>query len=92
MAHLTCVGASRDEIGAVLDRLVDGGIENIMALRGDPPPGQTRFERHAGGFGYAADLVGFIRKRHGKRLCLGGAAYPEVHVECRDRRPRHART
>jgi methylenetetrahydrofolate reductase (NADPH) len=84
MAHLTCVGASQDEIGGVIDRLVDAGIENIMALRGDPPAGQTSFERAAGGFGYAADLIRFIRKRHGRKLCLGGAGSPEGHVECRD--------
>ena len=68
----------------MLDRLVDAGIENVMALRGDPPAGQTTFERHRGGFGYAADLIAFIRKRYGKRLCLGGAGYPEGHLECRD--------
>jgi methylenetetrahydrofolate reductase (NADPH) len=84
MAHLTCVGATGDEIGAVVDRLVEGGIENIMALRGDPPAGQERFTAVAGGFNYAADLVGFIRGRHGERLCLGGAGNPEGHVECRD--------
>jgi methylenetetrahydrofolate reductase (NADPH) len=84
MAHLTCVGATEKEIGGVIDHLVDAGIENVMALRGDPPAGQDRFERVAGGFGYAADLVGFIRKRYGQRLCLGGAGSPEGHVECRD--------
>ena len=84
MAHLTCVGASQDEIGGVLDRLVDGGIENVMALRGDPPAGQQTFQRTAGGFGYACDLVSFIRNRHGRKLCLGGAGSPEGHVECRD--------
>jgi methylenetetrahydrofolate reductase (NADPH) len=84
MAHLTCVGASQQEIGAVVDRLVDAGIDNIMVLRGDPPAGQERFERTPGGFSYAADLVAFIRKRFGPRLCLGGAGNPEGHIECRD--------
>ncbi len=84
MAHLTCVGASQEEIGGVVDRLVESGIDNVMVLRGDPPAGQEQFERTAGGFGYASDLVGFIRKRFGPRLCLGGAGNPEGHVECRD--------
>ncbi len=84
MAHLTCVGATEAEIGAVLDNLVEAGIENVMALRGDPPSGQARFEKTAGGFGFAADLVAFIRKRYGRRICLGGAGYPEGHLECRD--------
>jgi methylenetetrahydrofolate reductase (NADPH) len=84
MAHLTCVGAGRDEIGAVLDRLVGEGVENIMALRGDPPEGQTTFQRPANGFGYASDLIAFIRHRYGDRLSIGVAAYPETHVECRD--------
>ena len=84
MAHLTCVGASQDEIGGVLDRLVEGGIENVMVLRGDPPAGQTNFQRVAGGFSYAADLVHYIRERFGRGLCLGGAGNPEGHVECRD--------
>jgi methylenetetrahydrofolate reductase (NADPH) len=84
MAHLTCVGATEAEIGGVLDQLVEAGIENVMALRGDPPAGAARFERTAGGFGYAADLIAFIRKRYGRRICLGGAGYPEGHLECRD--------
>ncbi len=84
MAHLTCVGATQAEIGEVVDRLVDGGIDNIMALRGDPPAGQERFEKTTGGFGYATDLVAFIRQRHGQALCLGGAGNPEGHLECRD--------
>jgi methylenetetrahydrofolate reductase (NADPH) len=84
MAHLTCVGAGRDEIGAVLERLSGEGIENIMALRGDPPEGQGGFQRHPDGFGYASDLIGFIRQRFGDRLSIGGAAYPETHLECRD--------
>jgi methylenetetrahydrofolate reductase (NADPH) len=84
MAHLTCVGAGRTEIAGVLDRMVGEGIENIMALRGDPPEGQTTFQRPADGFGYASDLIAFIRERFGDRLSIGGAAYPELHVETRD--------
>jgi methylenetetrahydrofolate reductase (NADPH) len=84
MAHLTCVGATQDDIGAVVDRLVEGGIDNVMALRGDPPAGQATFERTAGGFSYASDLVQFIRKRFGRKICLGGAGSPEGHIECRD--------
>jgi methylenetetrahydrofolate reductase (NADPH) len=84
MAHLTCVGATDAEIGGVLDQLVGAGIENIMALRGDPPAGVTKFEKTAGGFGYAADLIAFIRKRYGRKICIGGAGYPEGHLECRD--------
>jgi methylenetetrahydrofolate reductase (NADPH) len=84
MAHLTCVGATKEEIGGVLSRLTEAGIENIMALRGDPPAGQERFEQTAGGFGYANDLVAYIREQHGARVCVGGAGYPEGHVECRD--------
>jgi methylenetetrahydrofolate reductase (NADPH) len=84
MAHLTCVGATEDEIGGVLDRLTGAGIENVMALRGDPPAGQEQFQRTAGGFGYASDLVAFIRRRYGQRISLGGAGSPEGHIECRD--------
>jgi methylenetetrahydrofolate reductase (NADPH) len=83
MAHLTCAGASRDEISGVIDRLVDGGIENIIALRGDAPPGQP-FTVPPDGFGHGSDLVSYIRKRHGDRLCLAAAGYPENHPECRD--------
>jgi methylenetetrahydrofolate reductase (NADPH) len=84
MAHLTCVGSTKEEIGGVLDRLTEAGIENIMALRGDPPAGETTFVRTEGGFGYANDLVAFIRKRHGVDVSVGGAGYPEGHVECDD--------
>ena len=83
MAHLTCVGADRTEIATVLQRLQQGGIENVLALRGDPPRDQPHFVRPADGFGYAAELVGFIRDQ-GFRFALGGACYPEGHVECRD--------
>jgi methylenetetrahydrofolate reductase (NADPH) len=85
MAHVTCVGASRDEIAAVLDEVADAGIQNVLALRGDPPRGQTEFVAHPEGFRYASELVAFIRSRPERwRFCVGAAAYPEGHVETRD--------
>ena len=82
MAHLTCVGSTRDDLGGVLERIVASGIENVLALRGDPPKGQTEFKAIDGGFRYASELVQFIRHRHDSVLCLGGACYPEKHPEC----------
>ncbi len=82
MAHLTCVGHSAAEIAGVLQRLREAGVENVLALRGDPPKGETRFVRPQDGFGYASELVGFIRANFD--FCVAGAAYPECHVECPD--------
>ncbi|MCL4197256.1 MAG: methylenetetrahydrofolate reductase [NAD(P)H] [Phycisphaerales bacterium] len=81
--HLTCVGSTRDEIGEVLQTYAEGGIENVLALRGDPP-GAGRFETTPGGFGYAGDLVAFIRK-HFPTLGIGVAGYPEGHPETTDK-------
>ena len=79
MAHLTCVGATRTEIGGVLDRLVGAGIENVMALRGDPARGPGRaFVRTEGGFGYANDLVAYIRERHGAASASAARATPRA--------------
>src|SRR5216684_8397719 len=82
MAHLTCAGSTREDLGAALARISDSGIENVLALRGDPPKGQTEFTAVEGGFRYASELVRFIRDRHNSVLCLGGACYPEKHPEC----------
>lgn len=82
MAHLTTIGASRDEIRALVDRLVASGIENLIPLRGDPPVDTQDFVQPADGFVHASDMVAFIRERHGKRLCLAGAGYPEGHPQC----------
>ncbi len=83
MAHLTCVGHDRSEIAGILDHLRDSGIENVLPLRGDPPQGETHFVRPRDGFGYASELVRFIRERD-YPFCLAGAGYPEGHVECPD--------
>jgi methylenetetrahydrofolate reductase (NADPH) len=80
MAHLTCVGATRDMIGTVLDQAQELGIENILALRGDPPKGQTTFQPTAGGFAYAVDLVRYVKSRG--CFSIGAAGYPEGHIEC----------
>jgi len=82
MAHLTCVGSTREELKEVLARLVDAGIENILALRGDPPKGESSFTAVEGGFSYAWELVKFIRDLYGDKVSIGGAGYPEKHVEC----------
>ena len=85
VAHITCVGASRDEIGAVLDEVAAAGIQNVLALRGDPPREVREFTPHPQGFRYASELVAFIRSQPERwRFCLGAAAYPEGHVETRD--------
>ena len=83
MAHLTCVGSSRDEIALILDQLAESGIKNVLALRGDPPIGQEGFQVAGGGFSHADELVTFIRERH-PELCIGVAGYPEKHTEAPD--------
>lgn len=82
MAHLTCVGASRDEVGDVLSRLADAGLDNVLALRGDPPKGEENFTPHPDGFRYASELVSYMRDQF--PFCVGGACYPETHLECGD--------
>ncbi|MCU1326613.1 MAG: Methylenetetrahydrofolate reductase [Bryobacterales bacterium] len=84
MAHLTCVGSSREDLSAILDRLTDAGVSNVLALRGDPPKGVADFKPAPGGFRYGSELVEFIRASKGAGVSLGAAAYPERHVECLD--------
>ncbi len=84
MAHLTCVGHTADELQDVLERLAKGRIENVLALRGDPPKGQAHFTQHEGGLQYASQLVELIvRKDLG--FSVGGAACPEGHIETASR-------
>lgn len=83
LAHLTCVGSSRDELANTLQRLADAGIENILALRGDPPKGQSKFVKTEGGFEYASELISFIREKSFP-FCVGAACYPEGHPETPD--------
>lgn len=77
--HLTCVGATREEVLEIAQRYWDAGIRHIVALRGDPPKGSTRYVPHPGGFAYAADLVAGLRRIGDFEISV--AAYPEVHPE-----------
>jgi methylenetetrahydrofolate reductase (NADPH) len=82
MAHLTCVGHQKDEIVSVLESLQNLRIENVLALRGDPPMGEKKFIKTEGGFGYGNELVSFIKSKFS--FCVGAACYPEGHIECPD--------
>jgi methylenetetrahydrofolate reductase (NADPH) len=83
MAHLSCVGETRDGLREVLDGVRDAGIENVLALRGDPPRGATEFVQPEGGLSSAAELAGFITDE-GYDFAIGGACFPEVHPEAPD--------
>ena len=80
MAHLSCVGETADSLREIIDRIARAGIENILALRGDPPRGQTDFVQPEGGLGSAAELAGLISEIH-PEIAIGGACFPEVHPE-----------
>jgi methylenetetrahydrofolate reductase (NADPH) len=80
LVHLTCVGANRERIDSFLGALAEAGIENILALRGDPPQGATDFVPDNEEFQHASDLVKYIRTNH-PNFCVGVAGYPEPHPE-----------
>src|ERR1700744_2697042 len=75
-AHLTCIGATQEEVNAVARGYWEAGVRHIVALRGDPPPGQA-YEPHPGGYRYASDLVAGLHKVAPFEISV--AAYPEVH-------------
>jgi methylenetetrahydrofolate reductase (NADPH) len=83
MAHLTCVGHTAEQIGGILDDIWNAGIRNVLALRGDPPAGQSQFVATEGGFGYASELVSYVRGRHD--FSIAAAGYPEGHPQCLNR-------
>jgi methylenetetrahydrofolate reductase (NADPH) len=86
--HLTCVGASRAEIDQTADRIRRHGIHNLVALRGDPPQGQSTFVPAPDGFAHANELVAHLRSREQRfgqdPFGIGVAGYPEGHVESPD--------
>jgi methylenetetrahydrofolate reductase (NADPH) len=82
MAHLSCVGETTEGLTQTLDLIEAAGIENVFALRGDPPRGQADFVQPEGGLGSAAELAAFISA--GWSFGIGGTCFPEVHPEAAD--------
>ena len=80
MAHLSCVGRDDREPAGDHRPYRRRGIENILALRGDPPRGEKDFEQPEGGLGSASDLAALIHETH-PEIAIGGACFPEVHPE-----------
>jgi len=78
VAHLTSVGASREQVGRQIEKIAQAGIENILALRGDPPKNTDNFVPPSDGFEYAAEMVAYIKK-HFPQMGIGVAGFPEGH-------------
>jgi methylenetetrahydrofolate reductase (NADPH) len=78
MAHFTCVGATVDELRVQLDRMRDEGLHNVLALRGDPPVGQTEWTATEGGLSYSRELIELIRDEYD--FAIGAACFPETHI------------
>ena len=78
MAHFTCVGATVEELRAMLDRIAGAGIDNVLALRGDPPRGQDEWTATEGGLSYSRELIELIRDEYG--FSIGAACFPETHI------------
>ena len=82
MAHLSCVGEPVERLREILDEVGAAGIENVLALRGDPPRGETEWKRHPGGLEYSTELARLIAEDYG--YSIGAACFPEVHPEATD--------
>src|SRR6266542_3220714 len=78
MAHFTCVGATVSELRQTLDLMRDEGLDNVLALRGDPPAGATEWTATDGGLTYSRELVEMIRD--GYDFAIGAACFPETHI------------
>ena len=83
MAHLSCVGEPRERLVEILGQIEAAGVENVLALRGDPPRGETQWRPHPGGLHYSVELIRLIRERYD--FCVGAACFPEVHPDAPDR-------
>ena len=82
MAHFTCVGAAVGQLRDMLDTMRDAGIENVLALRGDPPPGESEWTATEGGLSYSRELIELIRDEYD--FAIGAACFPEVHIHATD--------
>jgi methylenetetrahydrofolate reductase (NADPH) len=79
MAHFTCVGATVEELRGTLDEIEAAGVDNVLALRGDPPAGQEEWTQTPGGLLYSTELIGLLREHYG--FAVGAAAFPEIHPQ-----------
>jgi methylenetetrahydrofolate reductase (NADPH) len=82
MAHFTCVGATVEQLRKALDEMRDSGIENVLALRGDPPQGQEEWTATEGGLSYSTELIELIAESY--EFTIGAACFPEVHIASPD--------
>ena len=82
MSHLTCVNSTKEQLREVLLEARRRGIQNILALRGDPPGGIGEFRKIPGGFEFSRELVAFIKELGG--FCIGTAGFPEGHIACQE--------
>jgi methylenetetrahydrofolate reductase (NADH) len=78
-AHLTCVGATKDEVKSVAEKYWDSGVKHIVALRGDPPEGHDAFKPHPNGFSGTVDLISELKNMHDFEITVG--CYPEIHPD-----------
>jgi methylenetetrahydrofolate reductase (NADPH) len=83
MAHLSCVGEPAERLVEILGDIDSAGIDNVLALRGDPPRGETEWRPHPGGLSFSVELIRLIRERFD--FCVGAACFPEVHPDAPDR-------
>src|SRR4051794_26513230 len=81
MAHFSLVGQSKDDLRRQLDEIADAGIENVLALRGDPPQGETEWIAHPEGLHYSVELIDMIKAEYD--FCIGAACFPEVHPDAK---------
>ena len=82
-AHLSCVGEPTERLVEILGEIDAAGVENVLALRGDPPRGETEWTPHPGGLHYSVELIRLIRERYD--FCVGAACFPEIHPDAPDR-------
>lgn len=81
LAHLTCVGATKQEIDSIMEEYRKNNIENVLSLRGDFPKDVLELDKQNGAFKYASDLTSYLKTNE---FCVAGAYYPETHIENND--------
>src|SRR4029079_7316200 len=80
---LSCVGEPRERLVELLEEIQAAGIQNVLALRGDPPRGEATWQPHPGALSYSVELIRLIKERFD--FCVGAAGFPEVHLDAPDR-------